>query len=447
MNTSHIVLHSRSVLSAEGFIEAWIEIKDEKIIAVHSAAPKNVEIISYGDASITPGLVDAHVHINEPGRTEWEGFFTATQAALAGGVTTVVDMPLNCIPVTTSVPALEEKLTSLGEQLHVDVGFWGGVVPGNRDELAPLITRGALGCKAFMCHSGIDDFPDSRRETLKEAMLALKAVNAPLLVHAELEQELSSTCSADASTYESYLHARPSTWEVDAIALLIELIRETGCRAHIVHLSAAEALPMIAQAKAEGLPLSVETCPHYLCLTAEEIGAGQTQFKCAPPIRNAKNREALWQGLHEGVIDFIVSDHSPCTPELKKFETGNFHDAWGGISSLQLALPNIWTEMKQRQLEPSQLLKWLCEGPAHFAGLSHRKGKLAVGYDADLVVWEPQASFVLEPADLRFKHKLSPYLGRHLCGRVTHTYLRGTLCYQSGEILAVRGQALLGRDR
>lgn len=442
---SRRALHSRALLGAEGFSEGWVIIDGEVIVEVSATAPEGVEVISYGDAALTPGLVDAHVHINEPGRTEWEGFFTATQAALAGGVTTVVDMPLNCIPVTTSVPALEEKLASLGGQLHVDVGFWGGVVPGNRDELSPLIHRGALGCKAFMCHSGIDDFPDSQRETLKEAMLTLKEAGAPLLVHAELERPLTKPCSAEPSAYESYLHARPSSWEVEAIALLIELVRETGCRAHIVHLSAAEALPMIAEAKAEGLPLSVETCPHYLCLTAEEIGSGQTQFKCAPPIRSAENREALWRGLEEGVIDFIVSDHSPCTPELKKFETGDFHDAWGGISSLQLGLPNIWTEVKRRKIAPAQLLKWLCEGPAHFAGLSHRKGKLAAGYDADIVVWEPESSFVLEPADLRFKHKLSPYLGRHLCGRVTHTYLRGALCYRTGEVLTARGQALLGR--
>jgi allantoinase len=222
-------------------------------------------------------------------------------------------------------------------------------------------------------------------------------------------------------------------------------VRETGCRAHVVHLSAAEALPMIAAAKAEGLPLSVETCPHYLCLSAEEISDGQTQFKCAPPIRSAENREALWRGLEEGVIDFIVSDHSPCTPELKKLDTGDFLDAWGGISSLQLGLPNIWTELKRRGLPIERLMSWLCEGPAAFAGLDHRKGRIAPGYDADLVVWEPERSFVLEPADLRFKHKLSPYLGRHLSGRVTHTFLRGALCYQAGEVLMARGEALLGR--
>jgi len=438
-------LHSQAVLTAEGLKEAWVVIEGERILELRDSAPEGIEVKSFGEATIMAGLVDAHVHINEPGRAEWEGFFTATQAALAGGVTTVVDMPLNCIPVTTSVPALEDKLASLGEQLHVDVGFWGGVVPGNREALAPLIRRGALGCKAFMCHSGIDDFPDSKRETLREAMLALKAAGAPLLVHAELEAPLEAPCEAEPSSYERYLCSRPSSWEVEAIAQLIELVRETGCRAHVVHLSAAEALPMIAAARAEGLPLSVETCPHYLCLSAEEISDGQTQFKCAPPIRSAENREALWRGLEEGVIDFIVSDHSPCTPELKKLDTGDFLDAWGGISSLQLGLPNIWTELKRRGLPIERLLSWLCEGPAAFAGLDHRKGRIAAGYDADLVVWEPERSFVLEPADLRFKHKLSPYLGRHLSGRVTHTFLRGALCYQAGEVLMARGEALLGR--
>ena len=438
-------LHSARVVTPEGVGEAWVVVEGERIREVLSEAPQNMPIEELGEAVLMAGLVDAHVHINEPGRAEWEGFFTATQAALAGGVTTVVDMPLNCIPVTTSVSALEEKLGALGEQLHVDVGFWGGVVPNNSAELGPLVRRGALGCKAFMCHSGIDDFPDSNKETLRAALLALKEAGAPLLVHAELEGA-TQECDAPDHVYESYLASRPSSWEVEAIALLIDLLRETGGRAHVVHLSAAEALPMIASAKAEGLELTVETCPHYLCLSAEEISEGQTQFKCAPPIRDQANREALWRGLEEGVIDFIVSDHSPCTPELKKLDTGDFMGAWGGISSLQLGLPNVWTEALKRGLSLEQVSAWLSERPAGFAGLGHRKGKLAPGYDADLVVWSPEQAFVLQPEDLRFKHKLSPYLGKHLSGRVERTYLRGALCYDGGEVLAARGAPLLGRD-
>lgn len=438
-------LHSARVVTPEGVGEAWVVVEGERIREVLSEAPQNMPIEELGEAVLMAGLVDAHVHINEPGRAEWEGFFTATQAALAGGVTTVVDMPLNCIPVTTSVSALEEKLGALGEQLHVDVGFWGGVVPNNSAELGPLVRRGALGCKAFMCHSGIDDFPDSNKETLRAALLALKEAGAPLLVHAELEGA-TQQCDAPDHVYESYLASRPSSWEVEAIALLIDLLRETGGRAHVVHLSAAEALPMIASAKAEGLKLTVETCPHYLCLSAEEISEGQTQFKCAPPIRDQANREALWRGLEEGVIDFIVSDHSPCTPELKKLDTGDFMGAWGGISSLQLGLPNVWTEALKRGLSLEQVSAWLSERPAGFAGLGHRKGKLAPGYDADVVVWSPEQAFVLQPEDLRFKHKLSPYLGKHLSGRVERTYLRGALCYDGGEVLAARGAPLLGRD-
>ena len=438
-------LHSARVVTPEGVGEAWVVVEGERIREVLSEAPQNMPIEELGEAVLMAGLVDAHVHINEPGRAEWEGFFTATQAALAGGVTTVVDMPLNCIPVTTSVSALEEKLGALGEQLHVDVGFWGGVVPNNSAELGPLVRRGALGCKAFMCHSGIDDFPDSNKETLRAALLALKEAGAPLLVHAELEGA-TQECDAPDHVYESYLASRPSSWEVEAIALLIDLLRETRGRAHVVHLSAAEALPMIASAKAEGLKLTVETCPHYLCLSAEEISEGQTQFKCAPPIRDQANREALWRGLEEGVIDFIVSDHSPCTPELKKLDTGDFMGAWGGISSLQLGLPNVWTEALKRGLSLEQVSAWLSERPAGFAGLGHRKGKLAPGYDADLVVWSPEQAFVLQPEDLRFKHKLSPYLGKHLSGRVERTYLRGALCYDGGEVLAARGAPLLGRD-
>ena len=443
---SKFVLHSTRVVTPNGVKEAWVVVEGETIISLLDHQPDFVEIKSFGDAVLMPGLVDSHVHINEPGRTEWEGFFTATQAALAGGVTTVVDMPLNCMPVTTTVDAFDVKLDVLGDQLHSDIGFWGGVVPGNQQELAAMVKAGVLGAKAFMCHSGIDDFPDSDRETLRQAMLTLKEADAPLLLHAELEGEAEVT-NHDHASYQSYLQSRPAQWEIDAISLAIELMRETGCATHIVHLSAAGALPMIEAAKKEGLPLTVETCPHYLCLTAEEIAHKQTQFKCAPPIRQAENREALWSGLAQGIIDFIVSDHSPCTPNLKCFDTGDFHDAWGGISSLQLGLPNIWSEAKNRGHSLSQLTDWLCKRPAHFAGLQHRKGAITPGMDADFVVWSPEQSFLLEPAHLRFKHKLSPYLGKTLHGRVTHTFLRGKLAYQEGELLGAFGQSLLGRAR
>ena len=442
---NRFALHSSRVVTLEEVAEKWIVIEGEKILEVLSSPP-SCKIISCDDDVIMAGLVDAHVHINEPGRTEWEGFYTATQAAVAGGVTTVVDMPLNCDPVTTTSSNFERKLEALGDQLHVDIGFWGGVVPENQSELSSLVQRGVLGCKAFTCHSGIDDFPASDKATLRSAMQVLKSMGAPLLVHAELEHPLDLGGGGDPTTYESYLSSRPASWEVNAIQMVIDLVRETGCAAHIVHLSAAEALPLIAQAKDEGLPLTVETCPHYLCLTSEEIQRGQTQFKCAPPIRNAQNREALWDGLKRGIIDCIVSDHSPCTPELKKLEEGHFHDAWGGISSLQLSLPNIWTEAKTRGISLNKLTYWMSKKPSQIAGLGLYKGEIDAGYDADLVIWRPEGQFTLEPSALLFKHKLSPYLGRVLKGQVSHTYLRGQLVYEQGTVYPAQGRAIFGRN-
>lgn len=420
------------VLENEIF-DGYVLIDGEKIVNVlKEYSGENIK--DYRGLVLMAGLVDSHVHINEPGRTEWEGFFTATQAALAGGITTVVDMPLNCDPVTTSLDALEIKKKALGEQLHVDIGFWGGVVPDNLKELSKLAEGGVLGCKAFMVHSGIDDFPESNEEVLREAMKVLKEHGIPLLAHAEVDCGAEIQCQ-DERAYANFLQSRPPIWEVKAIEILIRLAKETGCAVHIVHLSAADALDMIKDAKAQGVSITVETCPHYLCLQAEEIQDGETQYKCAPPIRENANREALWQGLKAGIIDFVVSDHSPCTPNLKKLETGNFTDAWGGISSLQLGISSVWTTGQQFGISLQDLSNWLSLRPSLFAGLAHRKGKIAKGYDADFVIWNPKEAFVLEPKDLRFRHKMSPYLGRNLKGRVHYTYLRGQLCYEQGNII------------
>jgi allantoinase len=427
-------LRTKRILYPDRVEAGVVLIQGETILDVVSHAPPDIDIVDVGSNVVMPGLVDTHVHINEPGRTEWEGFFTATQAALAGGITTVVDMPLNCTPVTTSAGALQIKKQALGDQLFVDIGFWGGVIPNNDRELTGLMAEGAMGCKAFLIHSGIDDFPASDRETLKKAMLELKALNVPLLAHAELDLGADVT-NSDPTHYHSYLESRPQQWEVSAIELLIALSRETGCAVHIVHLSAADALPLIQRAKADGVLITAETCPHYLCLCAEEIQNKKTLFKCAPPIRESENRERLWAGLKNGIIDFIVSDHSPCTPSLKKIDSGDFHDAWGGIASLQLGLPAIWTEAKKRNIPMTQLVEWLSRRPAKLAGLSHRKGQIEPGYDADLLVWSPEDNFVLEPKDLRFRHKLSPYLGRYFEGRVQHVYLRGQAVYKNGVIM------------
>ncbi|MCP4805312.1 MAG: allantoinase AllB [Proteobacteria bacterium] len=432
-----LVLRSSRVVLPDGVRPAVVIVRDGRIAAVVDEHPDAVDL---GDLVLSPGLVDCHVHLNEPGRTEWEGFWTATQAAAAGGVTTLVDMPLNCQPVTTTRAALDTKLEAAKGQLHVDVGFWGGVVPGNDRELAALVEGGVLGAKAFLCHSGIDEFPNVVRGDLLRAMPELSAAGVPLLVHAELESEVSGL-PTDASSYARWLAARPRSFEDAAIQLVIELVRETGCPAHIVHLSSGTALPFIADAKAEGLPLSVETCPHYLCLRSDDVPHGATHWKCAPPIRDEANRRLLWTGLDEGVIDQVVSDHSPCTPGLKQ---GTFDDAWGGIASLQLGLPAIWTEARERGHGLADLARLMSREPARLAGLSGRKGAIEVGLDADLVAWDPDARFTVDRAGLRFRHTLTPYLGAEMQGVVHRTWLRGECVFDGDTVLGPAGRTLLG---
>jgi allantoinase len=411
-----------------------------------------VDVIGYGDVEgaagvedvsdvLLPGLVDSHVHVNEPGRTEWEGFETATRAAAGGGVTTLVDMPLNCIPVTTSRAALDTKIEAVRGLLSVDVGMWGGVVPGNAGELAGMADRGMLGAKCFLCHSGIDDFPKSTREDLERAMPVLRDAGAPLLVHAELELPGTPECGGDVRSYSTYLASRPKEWEDAAIAMVIELCRETRCPVHVVHLSSASALPIIRRAKDEGLPFTVETCPHYLCLSAEEVADGATEFKCSPPIRESENRDLLWRGIDEGVIDLVTSDHSPCTPGLKKPAEGDFCSAWGGIASLSLGLPSVWARAHARGMSLPAIVRRMSEEPARLAGLSKRKGRIARGYDADLCAFDPDATWTVERSSLEFRHKVSPYVGREVRGRVRKTWLRGRATSEGAL-----GRAILGRS-
>jgi allantoinase len=442
-----VALSSARVVCPDRVGPGTLVIEDGRIAAITARHARGPGVLDCGELAISPGLFDAHVHVNEPGRTAWEGFATATRAAAAGGVTSLVDMPLNCTPVTTTADALDQKLAAARGQLHVDVGFWGGVIPGNAGHLAGLARGGVLGCKAFLVHSGIDEFPNASADDLRAAMPELARQGLPLLAHAELDLGAEGEgAGGDPRAYRSYLASRPAAWEDAAIALLIALCRETGCAVHIVHLSAASSIPQLRAAKAEGLPITVETCPHYLCLEAEAIPDGATQFKCAPPIRAHANREALWQALFDGVIDCVISDHSPCTPELKGRERGDFAAAWGGIASLSLALPAIWSEARARGAALTDLARWLSEGPARLAGWSARKGRIAVGCDADLVVWDPEASFAVTPERLFFRHKLSPYLGTTLRGRVARCFLRGEEIFDGEQPgAAARGRMLLHR--
>lgn len=428
-----MALRSRRVLIDDALRPATIVVTDGRITAV-TADTSGLPARDLGDQVLMPALIDFHVHVNEPGRTEWEGFITATQAAAGGGIAVIVDMPLNCIPVTTTRDAFAVKVREIAGKLWVDAGFWGGVVPGNSGELAGMAEDGVLGFKCFLTHSGIDDFPNATAADLRVAMPILAKAGVPLLVHAELDSAITGPPPAgDPREYATYLHSRPREMEDAAIALIVDLVRETGCRAHIVHLSSASALPILAAAKREGLPITAETCPHYLCLRAEDVPDGATAFKCAPPIREDANREGLWKGLADGTIDFVISDHSPCTPHLKLPERGDFIEAWGGIASLQLGLPNIWTEASRRGFDLRRVARWMSAGPAAFLGLPGRSGRIEVGAVADLVAWEPSAEFAIRPEMLLHRHKISPYVGKDVRGRVTNTWVRGEAAFVDGR--------------
>ncbi len=449
---TEFVLRSRRVVTPSGIRPAAVRVANGRIAAVLEAeAPTHLPVQDLGDLVLLPGLVDTHVHVNDPGRADWEGWETATRAAASGGVTSLVDMPLNSSPVTTTAAALDAKRRAASDaSLFADVGFWGGAIPGNPTDLGDLARAGVVGAKAFLCPSGIDEFPASDERALTAAMGALAAHDLPLLVHAELERSADLDRAAldalPASDYRSWLQARPESFEERAVRAAIQLARDTGCRVHVVHLSAASALPMIRRAKDEGLPLTVETCPHYLGLAAEEIGAGATWFKCAPPIRSASNREQLWEGLREGLIDFVVSDHSPCTTDLKCVDSGDFGAAWGGISSLGLGLPILWAEARRRGFDIVDVVRWLSSAPADFARLD-RKGRIAPGADADLVAWNPEGDWRPAVDDLQFRNKLSPWVGRAAAGDVVTTWLRGEVVWERGAHGAAAGRELLRETR
>jgi allantoinase len=444
-----LALSSTYIITPDGKKDGAVLIQNGVITGVVSRAdvPSSFTIEDVGESVVMAGLVDSHVHINEPGRTEWEGFVTATNAAAAGGITTLVDMPLNSSPVTTSVAALEEKKIASQGKLRVDCGFYGGIIPGNASEILPLARAGVMGFKAFLVHSGIDDFPNATEADLRAAMPLIAEAGLPLLVHAELiRPETAREYTGNPHSYQDYLNSRPDVWELDAIAMMIRLCREYSCRTHIVHVSSAQSLTMLAEARAEELPITTETCPQYLFFAADDIPDSDTRFKCAPPIRNRQNREQLWEGLRTGILDMIVSDHSPCTPDLKLLAEGNFQKAWGGISSLQFGLPIVWTQAQKRGFSPVDIARWMSAKPAELLGLSANKGKIAAGYDADIVVWNPKATVIVDAALIQHRHKITPYKGQTLLGAVERTYLRGTLVFEHGTLVEEPCGRVLNRD-
>jgi allantoinase len=401
---------SRRVVTPHGIKLAAVLVEDGRILDVVPPEQLSADISfeDFGDAAILPGLVDSHVHINEPGRTEWEGFRTATRAAASG-------------------------------QCHVDWLAWGGVVSDNQEHIESLAAAGVPGFKCFLVHPGIDGFTMVNERELRTALPHVAKTGLPLLVHAELPGPVDAATArlagADWSKYPTYLQSRPDEAEISAIQLMISLCREYRFRLHIVHLATSKALDLLRAAKAEGLPVSVETCPHYLHFSSDQIPDGQTLFKCAPPIRSRENREQLWQGLRDGVIDLVATDHSPCLPEMKRLSERNFRTAWGGIASLSLALPVMWTETGARGFTLADIARWMAERPARLAGCASRKGRLAKGSDADFVVFDPEAEFIASENHLHYRHRVSPYLGEKLRGVVRATYLRGKCVFADSAFL------------
>ncbi|MFX0578589.1 allantoinase AllB [Nocardia nepalensis] len=422
-----LVIRAQRFIGTAGETSGSIGVRDGRIVSIEPldcalAAKSVVELAA--DEVLLPGVVDAHVHVNDPGRTEWEGFPSATKAAAAGGVTTIIDMPLNSIPPTCDLTALEVKRKTAQDRVYVDVGFWGGAIPGNVADLRPLQDAGVFGFKCFLLHSGVDEFPALDAVELELVMREIRSFDGLLIVHAEDAHAIERAPIPQGDKYSGFLRSRPRGAENLAVAQVIELARWTGARVHILHVSSSDVLPMIASARRDGVRITAETCPHYLSFASEEIPDGATQFKCCPPIRESGNRELLWEGLREGIIDMVVSDHSPSTADLKCFDTGDFARAWGGISSLQLGLSAVWTEARLRGFTLVDIARWMSRAPAEHAGL-RRKGAIEVGYDADFCVFAPDDAFVVDAHRLHHKNAVTPYAARPLAGAVRGTWLRG----------------------
>ncbi|MGA5711062.1 allantoinase AllB [Streptomyces cellulosae] len=437
-----LVLRSTRVITPEGTRAASVAVAGGTVTAVlpHDApVPAGARLEDLGDDVLLPGLVDTHVHVNDPGRTEWEGFWTATRAAAAGGITTLIDMPLNSLPPTTTVDHLRVKRKTAADKAHIDVGFWGGALPDNTADLRPLHEAGVFGFKAFLSPSGVDEFPHLDDDRLARALREIASFDGLLIVHAEDPRQLDGAPQRGGPRYADFLASRPRRAEDTAIARLLEQARRFDARVHVLHLSSADALPLIAEAKADGVRVTVETCPHYLTLTAEEVPDGASEFKCCPPIREAANQDLLWQALADGTIDCVVTDHSPSTADLK---TDDFATAWGGISGLQLSLPAVWTEARRRGHTLEDVVRWTSARTAELAGLDARKGAVAPGHDADFAVLAPDETFTVDPAALQHRNRVTAYAGRTLHGVVRSTWLRGERVLAGGEFTAPKGRLL-----
>ncbi|WP_328538564.1 allantoinase AllB [Streptomyces sp. NBC_00344] len=436
-----LILRSTRVITPEGTRPASVTVADGRIVDVlphDTVVPAAARLEDVGDDAVLPGLVDSHVHVNDPGRSEWEGFWTATRAAAAGGITTLIDMPLNSLPPTTTAGNLRVKQEVARPKAHVDTGFWGGAVPGNVSSLRLLHEAGVFGFKCFLSPSGVEEFPEVDPAQLAAAVSEIATFDGLLIVHAEDPGHLAAAPQEGGPAYAGFLASRPRAAENDAIALLIKTAREYDARVHVLHLSSSDALPLIAAAKREGVRITAETCPHFLTLTAEEVPDGATEFKCCPPIRERANQDALWQGLADGTLDCVVSDHSPCTPDLK---TPDFGTAWGGISSLQLGLPAMWTAARERGHTLEDVVRWMSAGPARLAGLAG-KGAIAPGRDADFAVFAPEQTFTVDPARLHHRNRITAYAGKTLHGVVRATWLRGERIAEDGRITTRTGRLI-----